>query len=114
MLILSSALTREHIEAFITDLLGSPSAGVLPYTRYRALRSFFGRLVEEGEIRGSPMQRTQLPPSAGGAEPRPALCRPAPHHRGLRTRQDFRGATRRGDHPHLFLHRREAWWSCWA
>ena len=45
-----AALTREHVEAFITDLLGR----IKPATannRYRALRSFFGWLVEEGEIR---------------------------------------------------------------
>jgi site-specific recombinase XerD len=53
-------ITREHVEAFITDLLGrwKPSTA---HNRYRGLHSFFAWLVEEGEIRESPMARMKPP-----------------------------------------------------
>jgi site-specific recombinase XerD len=54
------AITREHVEAFITDLLGRWKPATA-HNRYRALRSFFGWLVEEGEIRESPMARMKPP-----------------------------------------------------
>lgn len=53
-------LRREHIEAFITDLLGKWTPATA-HNRYRALRSFFGWLVEEGEIASSPMDRMKPP-----------------------------------------------------
>lgn len=53
-------LRREHIEAFITELLGKWTPATAR-TRYRALRSFFGWLVEEGEIADSPMARMKPP-----------------------------------------------------
>jgi site-specific recombinase XerD len=55
-----SAISREHVEAFITDLLGRHKPATA-HNRYRALRSFFGWLAEEGEIRESPMARMKPP-----------------------------------------------------
>jgi site-specific recombinase XerD len=55
-----AAITREHVEAFITDLL-SRWKPATAHNRYRALRSFFGWLVDEGEIRESPMARMKPP-----------------------------------------------------
>jgi site-specific recombinase XerD len=54
------AITREHVEAFITDLLArwKPTTA---HNRYRALKSFFGWLVDEGELRESPMARMRPP-----------------------------------------------------
>jgi site-specific recombinase XerD len=54
------AITREHVEAFISDLLvrWKPATA---HNRYRALRAFFGWLLDEGEIRESPMARMKPP-----------------------------------------------------
>jgi site-specific recombinase XerD len=41
-----ATLTRDHVEAFITELLGH-HAPATAHNRYRALRSFFGWLVEQ-------------------------------------------------------------------
>ena len=54
------AIRREHVEAFITYLLGRWKPATA-HNRYRGLRSFFGWLVEEGEIRESPMARMKPP-----------------------------------------------------
>jgi site-specific recombinase XerD len=54
------AISREHVEAFITDLLGRFKPATA-HNRYRALRSFFGWLVDEGEIKESPMARMKPP-----------------------------------------------------
>ena len=55
-----AAINREHVEAFITDLLQrwKPTTA---HNRYRALSSFFRWLVDEGEIRESPMARMRPP-----------------------------------------------------
>lgn len=55
-----ASIHREHVEAFIADLLvrWKPTTA---HNRYRALRSFFGWLVEEGEIRQNPMERMKPP-----------------------------------------------------
>jgi site-specific recombinase XerD len=55
-----AAITREHVEAFIADLLERWKPATA-HNRYRALRSFFGWLVDEGEIRESPMARMKPP-----------------------------------------------------
>jgi len=55
-----STLTREHVEAFIRYLLDRNKPATA-HNRYRGLRSFFGWLVEEGEIRESPMARMKPP-----------------------------------------------------
>jgi site-specific recombinase XerD len=55
-----ASITREHVEAFIADLLARWKPATA-HNRYRALRSFFGWLVDEGEIRESPMARMRPP-----------------------------------------------------
>ena len=55
-----SGLRREHVEAFVADLL-SRFKPATASNRYRALRSFFAWCIEEGEITRSPMERMQLP-----------------------------------------------------
>ena len=53
-------LRREHVEAYIEGVL----ARCRPATasvRYRALARFFAYLVEEGEVRESPMARMKPP-----------------------------------------------------
>jgi site-specific recombinase XerD len=55
-----AGITREHVEAFITDLLGRWKPATA-HNRYRALASFFRWLVDEGEIRESPMARMRPP-----------------------------------------------------
>jgi site-specific recombinase XerD len=56
----AAGIHREHVEAFITDILERWKPATA-HNRYRALRSFFGWLVEEGEIRESPMARMKPP-----------------------------------------------------
>jgi site-specific recombinase XerD len=55
-----AAITREHVEAFITDQLArlAPASAA---NRYSSLRPFFNWLVEEGEIKASPMARMRKP-----------------------------------------------------
>ena len=55
-----AGIGREHIEAFISDLLTRWKPATA-HNRYRSLRTFFGWLVEEGEIRESPMARMRPP-----------------------------------------------------
>jgi site-specific recombinase XerD len=55
-----AAIRREHVEAFISDLLEHWKPATA-HNRYRACRSFFAWLVEEGEIRESPMARMKPP-----------------------------------------------------
>jgi site-specific recombinase XerD len=53
-------IRREHVEAFIADLLArwKPTTASV---RFRALQQFFKWLDEEGEIKGSPMARMKPP-----------------------------------------------------
>lgn len=53
-------IRREHVEAFVSDLL-SRRKPATAHNRYRALAAFFRWLVEEGEIRESPMARMKPP-----------------------------------------------------
>jgi integrase len=55
-----AVISREHVEEFVTDQLvrHSPQTAA---TRYSALKRFFGWLLEEGEIRESPMARMKSP-----------------------------------------------------
>jgi site-specific recombinase XerD len=53
-------LRREHVEAFMEALLARAKPATA-HNRYRALRSFFAWLVEEGEVRESPMARMRPP-----------------------------------------------------
>lgn len=55
-----NAVTREHVEAWIQELLArwKPATAA---NRYRALQRFFGYAVEEGEIRVNPMANMKPP-----------------------------------------------------
>jgi site-specific recombinase XerD len=59
---------REDLEDFLTSLLERWSAGTA-VTRYRALRVFYGWLVEEDEIRRNPMTRMKPPATPERAVP---------------------------------------------
>src|SRR5688500_10514889 len=55
-----AAIHREHVEAFVEDQLArlKPASAA---NRYRSLQQFFRWLVDEGEIRESPMARMKPP-----------------------------------------------------
>lgn len=55
-----STLQRNHIEAFITNVLATQSPATAN-NRYRALHSFFRWAEEDGEIEMSPMARMKPP-----------------------------------------------------
>jgi site-specific recombinase XerD len=55
-----AVISREHVESFISDLLARWKPATA-HNRYRALRSFFAWLVDEGEIRESPMAKMKPP-----------------------------------------------------
>ena len=66
-------IRREHVEAWITDLLAR-RAPATANNRWRGAQAFFGWCVEEGEIRESPMAR-MMPPSLPETPP-PVLREP--------------------------------------
>lgn len=53
-------ITREHVEAFITDLMAT-KAPATAHNRFRGCQAFFRWLVDEGEIKASPMERMRPP-----------------------------------------------------
>ncbi|HEY3335853.1 MAG TPA: tyrosine-type recombinase/integrase [Candidatus Limnocylindrales bacterium] len=55
-----AGIRREHVEAFITDLLGKWKPATA-HNRYRGLRAYFVWLVDEGEIYDNPMERMKPP-----------------------------------------------------
>jgi site-specific recombinase XerD len=55
-----ASLRREHVEAFVADVLERASASTAK-TRYGGLQVFFKFLVDEGELTESPMQRMKPP-----------------------------------------------------
>jgi len=55
-----ASITREHVEAFLRDLIEN-RAPATAETRYRGLKQFFGWLEAEGEITRSPMTRMRPP-----------------------------------------------------
>jgi site-specific recombinase XerD len=57
---LVAGIRREHVEAFIEDQLArlKPASAA---NRYRSLQQFFRWLVDEGEVRESPMARMKPP-----------------------------------------------------
>jgi site-specific recombinase XerD len=55
-----SALRREHIEAFIAELL-TRNKPATASNRYRALQVFFRWLSDEGEVSESPMRNMRPP-----------------------------------------------------
>jgi site-specific recombinase XerD len=54
------AIRREHVEAFVADLL-TRNKPATANNRYRALKVFFRWLTEEGEIAESPMRNMKPP-----------------------------------------------------
>ena len=54
------SINREHVESFIEDQLARHKPATA-HNRYRALRSFFNWLADEGEVRESPMARMKPP-----------------------------------------------------
>lgn len=63
-------LRREHVEAFLADLLASGRAAGTAAIRHRDLQVFFKWAVEEGELRESPMARVKAPATVAA---RPAV-----------------------------------------
>ena len=55
-----ASIRREHVEAFLEDLLEHRSAATAN-NRYRGLVAFFGWLAEEGEVPDSPMKNMKPP-----------------------------------------------------
>ncbi len=56
----ADAIAREHIESYLEDLLAT-RAPATAHNRYRGLRSFFGWMLDEGEIERNPMERMKPP-----------------------------------------------------
>ncbi|HZQ78784.1 MAG TPA: phage integrase N-terminal SAM-like domain-containing protein, partial [Acidimicrobiia bacterium] len=57
----TTAVHREHVEAFIEDTLARGRSAATANTRYQGLRVFFAYLVEDGELERSPMERMKPP-----------------------------------------------------
>jgi site-specific recombinase XerD len=53
-------IKREHVEAFISHLLATRKPNTAA-NRYRGLQSFFKWLVDEGEVKVSPMEKMKPP-----------------------------------------------------
>lgn len=66
-----ASIRREHVEAFITEQLErwKPATAM---NRYRGCQSFFKWLIDEGEIKESPMAKMRGPRVPGGAASRAA------------------------------------------
>ncbi len=67
------AITREHIEAFLVDVIESRSPATAE-ARYRGLRQFFNWCEAEGEITHSPMLKMRPPRVAEQPIPVPRLA----------------------------------------
>ncbi len=87
-----AAIRREHVEAFIADLLGRRRPATAA-NRYRSVQQFFRWLVEEGEMRESPMAKMhpptvpEEPPAVITADAQAAL-RKATAGQGFEERRD--------------------------
>jgi site-specific recombinase XerD len=55
-----AGIRREHVEAFVSDLL-ERRAPATAHNRFRGCQAFFTWLLEEGEVRTSPMARMKPP-----------------------------------------------------
>lgn len=55
-----SAIRREHVESFVTDLLNR-RAPATAHNRFRGVQALFAWLLEEGEVKVSPMARMKPP-----------------------------------------------------
>jgi site-specific recombinase XerD len=58
---MAAAVTREHVEAYLVELLDLGRAPATVSNRFRALQQYFKFLVDEGEIATSPMERMTRP-----------------------------------------------------
>jgi hypothetical protein len=90
-----AGIRREHIEAFVEDLLTRWKPATA-HNRYRGCQAFFRWLVDEGEIRESPMARMKPP----GCPRRRRRCSAKPSsgpswRPASETRRSTAGATRR-------------------
>ncbi len=56
-----SEIRREHVEAFLADLITRGRSAATARTRFGGLQVFFKWAVEEGEIASSPMERMSPP-----------------------------------------------------
>ena len=56
----AATIKREHVEAFILDVL-ERRAPATAHNRFRGCQAFFRWVVEEGEVRTSPMERMKPP-----------------------------------------------------
>jgi site-specific recombinase XerD len=57
----AAGVTREHIEAYLVELLDLGRAPATVSNRFRALQQFWKFLVDEGEVGTSPMERMTRP-----------------------------------------------------
>ncbi len=55
-----ASVRREHVEAFVEDLLAT-KAPATAHNRYRGCQAFFAWCQEEGEVKASPMERMRPP-----------------------------------------------------
>ena len=55
-----AGIRREHVEAFVADLL-TTKAPATAHNRYRGCQAFFAWCAEEGEVKTSPMERMKPP-----------------------------------------------------
>jgi len=60
MPLLVANITREHVEEWLGDILARRSPGTAE-TRFRGAKSFVNWLVEDGELKASPMARVKRP-----------------------------------------------------
>ena len=55
-----ASIRREHVEAFISDLLGR-RAPATAHNRFRGVQAFFAWAMEDGEVKASPMVNMRPP-----------------------------------------------------
>src|SRR5215471_11926238 len=60
MPLLVANITREHVEEFVADVLERRTPATA-FTYYRGVKTFFDWLVEDGELKTSPMARMKPP-----------------------------------------------------
>ena len=87
-------ITRDHLEAFITNLLATRKPATAN-NRYRGLQAFFKWCVDEGEVKDNPMARMK-PPKIPEAPP------------DLLREEDVKIMLRRCEKGHGFEDRRDA------